>query len=145
MARTRKLKSVEELQRLWKEYKAFCDNYSALISRFWHSKAKFVTSEIVKPITYTIKGFCLYAEIPRATFYEAYSKNESYLDTITRARGDCELDARIKFEVGLISPRLAPLWLGVNHCYRRPPKVSVNTIADEWVDAVINTCGSNAP
>ena len=137
MARTRKLKSVEEIQRLWGEYKAYCDNHTVTKSVFWQKQGEFVSVEVIKPITYTLKGFCLYAEISRATFYEAYSKNEAYLDTITRAREQCQLDARIKFEMGLIPHRLAYLWLGVNYGYLRKPKDGGESLVNEWVSAVM--------
>lgn len=138
MARTRKLKSVEEIERLWEAYTAYCDNHTVNLSVFWHKQGAFVGAEVIKPIPYTLKGFCLFAKIPRATFYEAYSKNVLYLDTITRAREQCQLDARIKFEMGLIPHRLANLWLGVNYGYLRKSKASSGeSLVNEWVSAVI--------
>ena len=57
----------------------------------------------------TIEGFCAWAGISRSAFYETYGKQ--YPDTLTRMREECEIDARMKFELGVIDPKLAPLWM----------------------------------
>ena len=34
-----------------------------------------------------------------------------FADTTTRMREECEVDARMKFELGVIDTKLAPLWM----------------------------------
>ena len=138
-----KLKSVKEIERLWKKYKAHCDKHTANITHFDKKRGYFVSKKLVKPITYTIQGFCHFAKIPRSTFYLHYAKNANYLDTIARARMECELDAREKFETGAIPTRLANLWLGHNYGYfDRAKKGDTNSggdsPVDKWIDEVMD-------
>ena len=54
----------------------------------------------------------MWAGISRAAFYERYANDERFADIVTRMREECEVDARRKFELGVIEPRLASLWMG---------------------------------
>ena len=78
--------------------------------------ASFVSKNLKRSTTYTIKGFCLFAGLSRQAFYEHYSKDDRYVDTVTRVQEECETDAREKFELGLIPSQLAGLWMS-NHGY----------------------------
>jgi len=53
----------------------------------------------------------VFAGISRAAFYERYADNERYADIVTRMKEECEVDARKKFELGVIDSRLAGLWM----------------------------------
>lgn len=53
----------------------------------------------------------MFAGISRQAFYEYYAKNEKYVDIVTRMREECEVDARKKFELQVIPPQLAGLWM----------------------------------
>ena len=62
-------------------------------------------------MTYTIEGFCVFAGISRQAFYKDYADNRRYVDIVTRMREECEIDARMKFETGVIPTQLAGLWM----------------------------------
>lgn len=51
----------------------------------------------------------MWAGLARSAFYETYGKQ--YPDTVTRMKEECEVDARMKFELGVLDPKLAPLWM----------------------------------
>jgi hypothetical protein len=53
----------------------------------------------------------VFAGISRRCFYEYYNGDVVYGDTITRIREECEVDARQKFELGIIPSKLAGLWM----------------------------------
>jgi len=139
MGRPRKIKSAQDMERLWEAYKTYCDNRTAIITAFDKRRAVFVSEELIKPVTYTLKGFCLFIGISRSKFYATYEKDEAFRDTIARARGECELDARVKFETGQIHPRLAAIWMG-NYGYGyAAAKIKAVTVTSDWVNAVMDT------
>jgi len=123
---------VKELEQLWVKYKADCNNRDVLTHEF-SQKRGFVSKKLKRAITYTIEGFCVFAKIPRSTFYEAYADKENpdcapYLDIVACMREECEIDARTKFETGQIPTQLAALWMG-HHGY--------STIANNRVDGAV--------
>ena len=67
---------------------------------------------LLRPVSYTIEGFCRYAGMKRQNFYDNYDKNPEFNDICTRMREEAEVDAREKFEMGILPERLAPLWMG---------------------------------
>ena len=109
MARPKKFKTAKALSAAWEEYKAWCDNRLAMTHGFSSKSARFVSKKLQRSVTYTVEGFCAWAGISRAAFYETYPK--AFPDTFTCMREECEIDARMKFELGEIDPRLAPLWM----------------------------------
>ncbi len=111
MGRTRKFKTVAELEAAWERYKAYCDNQMVLTHDFSSKNSEFVSKELKRSVTYTIEGFCVYAGISRAAFYERYADNKRYADMVTRMKEECEVDARMKFEIGAIPSQLAGLWM----------------------------------
>ena len=111
MGRPRKFNSVKALEQAWIDYKEYCNNQKVLTHDFSSKNSEFVSAELKKKITYTIEGFCVWAEISRAAFYERYAENEMFADIVTRMREECEVDARIKFELGAIPSQLAGLWM----------------------------------
>lgn len=111
MGRPRKFGSVKKLEEAWEEYKNYCDNQLVLTHDFSAKNSEFVSKELKRCVTYTIEGFCVYAGISRAAFYERYADNERYADMVTRMREECEVDARMKFEIGVIPSQLAGLWM----------------------------------
>ena len=80
-------------------------------SDFSAKNSEFVSKELKRSITYTIEGFCVFAGISRASFYERYAKEERFADIVTRMKEECEVDARAKFELGVIPSQLAGLWM----------------------------------
>ena len=62
-------------------------------------------------MTCTIEGFCVWANISRSIFYDTYAADGRYSDIVTRMKEECEVDARMKFELGVIDPKLAALWM----------------------------------
>ena len=111
MGRPRKFKSAKQLEETWEEYKEYCDNQVVLTHDFSSKNSEFVSKELKRSITYTIEGFCVYAGISRASFYEHYAGNDRYTDSVTRMKEECEVDARKKFELQLIPSQLAGLWM----------------------------------
>lgn len=112
MGRPRRFKTPKQLEAAWEAYKSECDNQMVLTHEFSAKNSEFVSRELRRGITYTIEGFCVFAHISRAQFYETYAEREPYADTVTRMREECEMDARKKFELGMIPPQLAALWMG---------------------------------
>lgn len=111
MGRPRKFKNVRALEEAWEAYKAYCDNQMVLTHDFSSKNSEFVSKELKRSITYTIEGFCVYAKISRSKFYADYADTEKYRDTVTRMKEECEIDARSKFELGIIPSQLAGLWM----------------------------------
>lgn len=111
MGRPRKIKSVKEMVSLWESYKEDCENQMVLTHDFSSKNSEFVSKELRRSITYTIEGFCVYAGISRQAFYEYYAKDDKFVDIVTRMKEECEVDARKKFELSIIPPQLAPLWM----------------------------------
>ena len=108
----RRFESPEDLETAWEGYKEYCNDQSVLTHDFSSKNSEFVSKELKRSITYTIEGFCVHAKISRAQFYETYANGEqSYADIVTRMREECEIDARAKFELGIIPTQLAGLWM----------------------------------
>ena len=111
MGRPRKFKTVNQLEKAWTAYKADCDSRWVVTHGFSAANSEFVTECLMRGITYTVKGFCLWCGLARSTFYQSYGANERFSDIITRIKDECEVDAREKFELGMLDPRLAFLWM----------------------------------
>ena len=121
MGRPRKFKSPKALSDAWAEYKAWCDSQEVLTHEFSTKNSEFVSKKLKRKVTYTIEGFCAWVGISRAAFYARYSADERFVDIVTRMREECEVDARMKFELGVIDTRLAPLWMS-RHGYSTKPE-----------------------
>lgn len=111
MGRPRKFKTVKALEEAWELYKIDCDNRTVLTHDFSAKNSEFVSAKLKRSITYTIEGFCVFAGIARQDFYATYAENEKFCDMVTRMREECEVDARTKFELGIIPSQLAGLWM----------------------------------
>lgn len=111
MGRPRKFGSVKALETAWEAYKAHCDNRMVLTHDFSAKNSEFVSKELKRSITYTIEGFCVFVGISRAAFYEHYAREKKFADIVTRMKEECEVDARAKFELGVIPSQLAGLWM----------------------------------
>lgn len=111
MGRPRKFKTVKQLEEAWEAYKTDCNNQMVLTHDFSSKNSEFVSKELKRSITYTMEGFCVYAGISRSTFYEIYVEDKRFSDIVTRMKEECEVDARKKFELGVIDSRLAGLWM----------------------------------
>lgn len=131
MGRPRKFKSVKQLEETWEAYKNDCDNQMVLTHDFSSKNSEFVSKELKRSITYTIEGFCVFAGISRAAFYEYYGDNPKYVDTVTRMKEECEVDARKKFELQVIPSQLAGLWMS-NYGYTTKTDTNV-TVPDPVV------------
>lgn len=111
MPRPRKFKSAKALSDAWEQYKDWCDGREVLTHDFSSKNSQFVSAKLRRSVTYTIEGFCVWAGISRSIFYRTYAEDERFSDTVTRMREECEVDARMKFELGVIDTKLAPLWM----------------------------------
>ena len=111
MARPRKFRSTKALADAWEAYKAWCNDQKVLTHDFSSKNSEFVSAELKRSVTYTIEGFCVWAGIARQNFYDTYAADERFHDIVTRMREECEVDARMKFELGVIDTKLAPLWM----------------------------------
>lgn len=119
MGRPRRFTKAQ-LEEKWEAYKDYCDNQTVLTHEFSAKNSEFVSKKLKRSITYTIEGFCVFANISRAAFYERYAANEKFADIVTRMREECEVDARKKFELQVIPTQLAGLWMG-RHGYTTKP------------------------
>ena len=54
MGRPRKIKSPEQMEQLWEEYKAYCNSVEVNETQFSGKESRFVTGKVKKAITYTI-------------------------------------------------------------------------------------------
>lgn len=140
MGRPRKFKSVKALEDAWEEYKNYCDKRMVLTHDFSSKNSEFVSKKLQKSVTYTIEGFCVYAGISRAAFYERYANHEKFADTVTRMREECEIDAREKFELGIVPSQLAGLWMS-NYGYSTRAESDVNVTASEKLDTIMSQLG----
>lgn len=111
MGRPLKIKTPDEMEQLWENYKADCDNQEVLTHDFSSKNSEFVSAKLKRSITYTIEGFCVFVGISRQQFYDHYAKMKKYTDIVTRIREECEVDARKKFELQVIPSQLAGLWM----------------------------------
>lgn len=109
--RPRKIKTPKALEELWLEYKAHCNGKTAVTTAFSQKSGEFVTAIIPKPVTYNIKGFCVFIGLTERDFYAVYDKDEKFQSVIVRMKEECEVDARDKFENGTLDSRLAGLWM----------------------------------
>lgn len=125
MGRPRKFKTVRQLEETWEAYKKDCDNRMVLTHDFSSKNSEFVSKELKRSVTYTIEGFCVFAGVARSTFYQIYAEDEKYSDIVTRMKEECEVDARTKFELGIIDPRLAALWMS-KHGYTTKTDTNVS-------------------
>lgn len=130
MGRTKKITSVKKMEELWEQYKEDCNNRTVLTHDFSSKNSKFVSAELRRSVTYTIEGFCVFAGIARSKFYETYSEDDKYRDTVTRMREECEIDAREKFELGIIPSQLAGLWMS-NYGYTTKVENNVSGLENE--------------
>ena len=125
MGRPRKFKTARKLEEAWEAYKEHCNNQMVLTHDFSSKNSEFVSKELKRSITYTIEGFCVFAGISRAAFYEYYGDNPKYVDTVTRMKEECEVDARKKFELQVIPSQLAGLWMS-NYGYTTKTDTNVS-------------------
>ncbi len=140
MGRPRKFKTVKALEEAWEEFKWECDNKHVLTHDFSSKNSEFVSAELKRSVTYTIEGFCVFAGIARSKFYESYADNEKYRDIVTRMREECEIDARQKFELGVIPSQLAGLWMS-KHGYSTKQETDVKVSESGKLDAVMSQIG----
>lgn len=146
MGRPRKFNSVKALEETWEAYKADCNNQMVLTHDFSSKNSEFVSKELKRCVTYTIEGFCVFAGISRAAFYERYADNDKFADIVTRMKEECEVDARKKFELSIIPPQLAGLWMS-KYGYTTKTDTNVSgdlTIEQTKLDGIIaQMCGGD--
>lgn len=111
MGRPRRFRSVKQLEETWEAYKRFCNDQMVLTHDFSAKNSEFVSSKLKRSVTYTIEGFCVFAKIARSAFYQIYGEDERFSDIVTRMKEECEVDARMKFELGIVPSQLAGLWM----------------------------------
>lgn len=130
MSRPRTFKTPKSLAYAWENYKAWCDNQTVLTHDFSAKNSEFVSAELRRSVTCTIEGFCVWAGLSRSAFYDTYASDPRFSDIVTRMREESEVDARHKFELGVIDPKLAALWMG-RHGYGAKQE---STLADQRED-----------
>lgn len=135
MGKPKRFKSKNELEKCWEEYKVQCDSKFVLTHEFSSKNSEFVTKELQRSVTYTIEGFCVFAKIPRQDFYATYAESEKYCDIVTRMREECEIDAREKFELGVIPTQLAGLWMS-KYGYTSKSEAEVNLKSEKLCDVL---------
>lgn len=111
MARPRKFKTPKELEEAWKEYCNYCINHKGKETAFSSKLGKFITAEVPKPISPSIKGFCQHIGLVRQALYKTYENKKGFCDTFTRMREEEEVLTLMLYETGQLPPQLAPLRL----------------------------------
>jgi len=101
----------QQIGEAWDGYKAKCDNRIVLTHEFSQKNSEFVSKELSRAVAYTVEGFCIFLGLTRQSFYEYYVNDKRYADIVTRIKEACEVDAREKFELGMIPSQLAGLWM----------------------------------
>jgi len=126
--RKRRWETPQALLEAWIEYKEYCDTRTVTQTMFSQKDGKFYSQDVPHPITYTVKGFCVYHGMTESNFYMTYADDEEVelKSVIACMKEECEIDARQKFENGTLDSRLAGLWMS-NHGY--------TTNVDQKVDA----------
>ena len=99
------------MERLWEAYKKQCDNKFAMHYGLNMKTGDIVGKEVRKAVTYTVVGFCTFIGIAVENYYNTYGHADEFRQTLARIRQECEVDAREKFELGIIPTQLAPLWM----------------------------------
>ena len=127
----RKIESPEQMEQLWEQYKAECDNVMVNETQFSGKESKFVTGKVKKSITYTLEGFCVYIGMARCRFYDTYDSDENYRDIVMRIREESENDVRRKFETGCIPSQLSGLWMSRYDGYNPKQQIDVNATISE--------------
>ena len=94
------------------EYKTECDTHKITKSIIDKDTMQAVDIEVSKPITATIKGFCLWSGTDTDAWYTTYADDPRFSRAVRLITAACELDARGKFETGQIPANLAALWMG---------------------------------
>ena len=130
MGRPRKFKTSQALETAWEEYKAWCNDQKVLTHDFSSKNSEFVSAELKRSVTCTIEGFCVRVGISRAAFYERYAGDKRFADIVTRMKEECEVDARMKFELGVIDTRLAPLWMS-RHGYGTKAETALSAAQED--------------
>lgn len=113
----------------WEEFKKYCDSKTVTRTEFSQRTSEFITAVIPAPVTYTIKGFCVYIGMTEQNFYATYNKNPAFESVIGRMKDECEADAREKFENNTLNSRLAGLWMS-NYGYSTNVTADVDTDMD---------------
>lgn len=108
---SKKFNTAKALYNAWEDFKYYCDNKTVTKTEFSQKESRFVTAVIPAPVTYTIKGFCIYVGMTEANFYATYNSKKKFELVIARMKEECEIDAREKFENNTLNSRLAGLWL----------------------------------
>ena len=127
---TGKFRSPKQMLEEWQNYKNDCNNRTVVRYEFSARNSEFVHEEITKSVTYTLKGFALWCGMTEQNFYATYAHNPKFESVIACMKEECEVDAREKFELGVIDSRLAGLWMS-NYGYttKTDQKVSSNSVA----------------
>lgn len=146
MGRPRKFNSVKALEQAWEEYKTYCNNQLVLTHDFSAKNSEFVSKELKRSVTYTIEGFCVFINMSRSTFYQTYGENEKFSDMVTRMKEECEIDARMKFELGSIPSQLAGLWMShYGYTTKTEAHLDDNTERKQKIDNIENILNQMHP
>ena len=137
MGRPRKFKTAKAMSEAWDQYKSWCNNQTVLTHDFSSKNSEFVSAELKRSVTYTIEGFCVWAGLARRAFYDTYAENEKFSHIVTRMREECEVDARMKFELGAIDTKLAPLWMSRHGYSARTESAAPDKREDDPITAAI--------
>lgn len=111
MGQRGRIKSPMQMLKLWDEYKERCDNRSVIVWDHNKKTGDYDMNEVIRSVTYTIKGFAVFLGMTEQNFYTTYNKNPKFEYVIARIREECEVNTREKFELGMIPTKLAGLWM----------------------------------
>ena len=115
----------KQLEEKWIEYKQKCNEKTSSRTEFSQKESVFVTGKVKGYVTYTIEGFCVFLGLSRQSFYSHYRDDEKYHDIVTRMKEECEVDAREKFEMGMIPTKLAGIWMSKYDDYKQKQEIDL--------------------
>lgn len=128
-------KTPEELQSAWEDYKHSCDCRRVVRTEFSPKLGKFCTQDVPSSVTYTIEGFCVHVHLARSAFYKHYDGTKRYQSVVDLMREECEVDAREKFETGVLPAQLAGLWMS-RHGYTTKTEVHDESAQKKSMDNI---------
>ena len=116
MARTQgsgKFRTPKSMWDAWCDYKVDCDGRTKKQTTFSQREGRHITEEVPAPVSYSIRGFCVWIGMTEQNFYATYkdSNKDKFECVIARMLTECEIDTKEKLETARIEPRLAGLLL----------------------------------
>lgn len=147
--RPRTFKSPDELAESWEEYKKWADGQTVkrVTKRTVKSGSNPAETITIKenksaPVTYTKTAFCIFCGIGTRAFAQTYESDPEFSRIVEMIEDEIEQDARRKFEQGVISSKLAGLWMSKHGYSLKSDKTQEHKIDNNLLDTLKNAAGT---